>query len=137
MLNKPISQRLKYSIHFLVAASASALLESYPDRHRSNPTSTHHQFNTTTAHPYIHTMFRTAVLRASRAICPASIRTVAVPRLAAVAAPVKPAYPMGVRYYSAPASLSKEEVEGRIKDLLKGFDKVGVLFPLGQDTMED
>jgi len=31
---------------------------------------------------------------------------------------------MGIRFYSAPASLSKEEVEGRIKDLLKGFDKV-------------
>jgi hypothetical protein len=48
----------------------------------------------------------------------------AVPQLAAV--PAKTAYPMGIRYYSAPASLSKEEVEGRIKDLLNGFDKVGL-----------
>ncbi|KAI5858081.1 putative acyl carrier protein [Tricharina praecox] len=68
-------------------------------------------------------MFRTVVLRASRAIRPAAIHPMALPRLAAVA-PAKTAYPMGVRYYSAPASLSKEEVEGRIKDLLKGFDKV-------------
>jgi len=29
-----------------------------------------------------------------------------------------------VRYYSAPAGLSKDEVEGRIMDLLKHFDKV-------------
>ncbi|KAI4189051.1 MAG: hypothetical protein L6R41_001718 [Letrouitia leprolyta] len=28
------------------------------------------------------------------------------------------------RWYSAPAGLSKQEVEGRIMDLLKGFDKV-------------
>jgi len=69
-------------------------------------------------------MFRTAVLRASRAIRPAAIRPLAVPRLAAV--PAKTAYPIGIRYYSAPASLSKEEVEGRIKDLLIGFDKVGL-----------
>ncbi|KAF8539457.1 acyl carrier protein-like protein [Trichophaea hybrida] len=73
-------------------------------------------------------MFRTAVLRASRTIRPASLRPlVARPAAAAVfIAPTKPAasYPIGVRYYSAPASLSKDEVEGRIKDLLKGFDKV-------------
>ncbi|KAG0634456.1 hypothetical protein HOY80DRAFT_1098584 [Tuber brumale] len=31
---------------------------------------------------------------------------------------------VGARYYSAPASLSKEEVESRIMDLLKDFDKV-------------
>lgn len=73
-------------------------------------------------------MFRTAVLRASRAIRPASIRPVAMSmasRSALVAPATKTVFPMGVRYYSAPASLSKEEVEGRIKDLLKGFDKVG------------
>ncbi|KIY02662.1 uncharacterized protein Z520_01127 [Fonsecaea multimorphosa CBS 102226] len=29
-----------------------------------------------------------------------------------------------IRYYSAPAGLSKEEVQGRIMDLLKNFDKV-------------
>jgi NADH dehydrogenase (ubiquinone) 1 alpha/beta subcomplex 1 len=71
-------------------------------------------------------MFRPAVLRAARALRPAAIRPVvktAALRPAFVA-PVKAAYPIGIRYYSAPASLSKEEVEGRIKDLLKGFDKV-------------
>ncbi|KAI5776879.1 putative acyl carrier protein [Geopyxis carbonaria] len=71
-------------------------------------------------------MFRTAILRATRAVRPAAVRPVAA-RWAAprFIAPAKPAaYTMGVRYYSAPAGLSKEEVEGRIKDLLKGFDKV-------------
>ncbi|KAF8247713.1 hypothetical protein K440DRAFT_643566 [Wilcoxina mikolae CBS 423.85] len=72
-------------------------------------------------------MFRTAVLRASRTVRPASFRPLAArPAAAVFIAPTKPAvtYPIGVRYYSAPASLSKDEVEGRIKDLLKGFDKV-------------
>ncbi|KAI4241607.1 MAG: hypothetical protein L6R40_004439 [Gallowayella cf. fulva] len=32
--------------------------------------------------------------------------------------------PQSARWYSAPAGLSKPEVEGRIMDLLKGFDKV-------------
>ncbi|KAF1810725.1 acyl carrier protein [Eremomyces bilateralis CBS 781.70] len=31
---------------------------------------------------------------------------------------------MGVRFYSAGGALGKDEVEGRIMDLLKGFDKV-------------
>ncbi|EXJ67232.1 NADH dehydrogenase (ubiquinone) 1 alpha/beta subcomplex 1 [Cladophialophora psammophila CBS 110553] len=31
-----------------------------------------------------------------------------------------------IRYYSAPAGLSKEEVQGRIMDLLKNFDKVRI-----------
>ncbi|MCJ1356935.1 MAG: Acyl carrier protein, mitochondrial [Icmadophila ericetorum] len=30
----------------------------------------------------------------------------------------------GVRFYSAPAGLERQEVEGRIMDLLKNFDKV-------------
>ena len=34
----------------------------------------------------------------------------------------------GVRSYSAPAGLSKNEVEGRIMDLLRNFDKVCVVF---------
>ena len=29
-----------------------------------------------------------------------------------------------IRFYSAPAGLSKDEVQGRIMDLLKNFDKV-------------
>ncbi|KAL8674916.1 MAG: hypothetical protein Q9168_000720 [Polycauliona sp. 1 TL-2023] len=32
--------------------------------------------------------------------------------------------PQSARWYSAPAGLAKPEVEGRIMDLLKGFDKV-------------
>lgn len=32
-----------------------------------------------------------------------------------------------IRSYSAPAKLSKDEVEGRIIELLKGFDKVRLL----------
>ena len=35
-----------------------------------------------------------------------------------------PKLPQGTRAYSAPAGLAKPEVEGRIMDLLKGFDKV-------------
>ena len=31
----------------------------------------------------------------------------------------------GARFYSAPAGLERQEVEGRIMDLLKNFDKVG------------
>lgn len=39
--------------------------------------------------------------------------------------PVKPVMSFAaIRSYSAPASLSKEEIEGRIIDLLNGFDKV-------------
>jgi NADH dehydrogenase (ubiquinone) 1 alpha/beta subcomplex 1, acyl-carrier protein len=37
-----------------------------------------------------------------------------------------------IRCYSAPAGLSKEEVQGRIMDLLKGFDKVGFYISLQQ-----
>lgn len=33
---------------------------------------------------------------------------------------------MTARFYSAPAGLSKEEVEGRIINLLKNFDKVRI-----------
>ena len=35
----------------------------------------------------------------------------------------------GIRSYSAPAGLSKPEVEGRIIDILKNFDKVGATVP--------
>lgn len=61
-------------------------------------------------------MFRSAIVRATRAAArPAVFRPAVVP---------KAVFPSAIRYYSAPASLSKDEVEGRIKDLLKGFDKV-------------
>ena len=72
-------------------------------------------------------MFRSAVLRASRAVRPAVAFRPAVmavaPRLAVPT--TRAVFPSAVRHYSAPASLSKDEVEGRIKSLLTGFDKVG------------
>ncbi|KAF8461101.1 acyl carrier protein-like protein, partial [Kalaharituber pfeilii] len=68
-----------------------------------------------------------AVLRAARTFTVPRVAAVA-PRVAvprAVGFPTKPAFSIGsIRYYSAPASLTKEQVEGRILDLLKGFDKV-------------
>lgn len=42
--------------------------------------------------------------------------------------------PQARRWYSAPAGLSKQEVEGRIMDLLKGFDKVGSLGKLSPNS---
>lgn len=47
-----------------------------------------------------------------------------------------------IRAYSAPAGLSKEEVQGRIMDLLKNFDKVrhdrrGFTFASHTDIYED
>ncbi|RPA98817.1 acyl carrier protein [Choiromyces venosus 120613-1] len=77
-------------------------------------------------------MFRSVAVRACRAFS-----TVAV--TARVSAPivarpilrpqfVRPSIAakviVGARCYSAPASLSKQEVESRIMDILKGFDKV-------------
>jgi len=77
-------------------------------------------------------MFRSVAVRACRAFSTVAITTrisppiVAPPilgrqfaRPSAVAKAV-----LGARYYSAPVSLSKQEVESRIMDLLKDFDKV-------------
>jgi hypothetical protein len=86
-----------------------------------------HQNHHAAPAPNLQTMLRSALLRASRSIRPSAIRPVAKAAVRPVlVAPVKPVLPMGIRFYSAPASLSKEEVEGRIKDLLKGFDKVSI-----------
>lgn len=57
----------------------------------------------------------------------AKIATVATPRLKlpmALQAPIRRAIPVPIRFYSTPAVLTQEQVEGRILDLLKGFDKV-------------
>ncbi|KAL6721174.1 Vacuolar protein sorting-associated protein 74 [Lecanora helva] len=52
-------------------------------------------------------------------------RTVAAPCLAVPFSRCSIAFkPLDRRYYSAPAGLSKPEVEGRIMDLLKNFDKI-------------
>lgn len=73
-------------------------------------------------------MFRSAIVRSLRASVPRTVRA-AAPRIQITPA-VRPAQFVPVfnaqtpRFYSAPASLSKEEVEGRIVNLLKNFDKV-------------
>lgn len=77
-------------------------------------------------------MFRTAILRSSlaarSAIRPATTNTArrlaVAPRAAAVVFAPRAAAWSGVRCYSAAGGLNKEEVEGRIKTLLQGFDKV-------------
>ncbi|KAF3405371.1 Vacuolar protein sorting-associated protein 74 [Talaromyces pinophilus] len=72
-------------------------------------------------------MFRSAIVRSLRASVPRTVR--AAPRIQITSA-VRPSQFVPVfnaqtlRFYSAPASLSKEEVEGRIVNLLKNFDKV-------------
>lgn len=72
-------------------------------------------------------MFRSAVVRSLRAASmPRAVRTPASFQIRS--APVAQFTPrfayQGVRLYSAPAGLNKEEVEGRIVNLLKNFDKV-------------
>ncbi|EFX04770.1 acyl carrier protein [Grosmannia clavigera kw1407] len=80
-------------------------------------------------------MFRSTIARAAasvtRAIAAAPVQTATVARFAlagrriAVVPTARPAVAaMAVRWYSAGGGLEKEEVEGRIISLLKGFDKV-------------
>ncbi|PMD14043.1 acyl carrier protein-like protein [Hyaloscypha hepaticicola] len=75
-------------------------------------------------------MFRTALLRSTRSVASQAVRT-----SGAIARPVAPSSFIiksrfaptafqAARCYSAAAGLSKPEVEGRIVDLLKNFDKV-------------
>lgn len=79
-------------------------------------------------------MFRSAIVRSLRASVPRTVR--AAPRIQITPA-VRPSQFVPVfnaqtpRFYSAPASLSKEEVEGRIVNLLKNFDKVCIAFRFG------
>lgn len=78
-------------------------------------------------------MLRSAIFRSSlaarSAIRPATansarrIAAVAFPRSAAAFAPRAAAW-SGVRCFASAGGLNKEEVEGRIKALLQGFDKV-------------
>lgn len=78
-------------------------------------------------------MLRTAILRAARSASSQVVR-----KSSAIGRPIAITYtspssrlaPTAFqisRCYSAAASLSKPEVEGRIVDLLKNFDKVGFL----------
>ena len=81
-------------------------------------------------------MFRTAILRSAAVARTAAARPV-IARLGAAATPfASRAAPLAVaqkynawnkgfvRGYAGGGALAKEEVEGRIMDLLKGFDKV-------------
>lgn len=55
------------------------------------------------------------------------VAAVAAPRLdlpMALRAPARLAISVPTRFYSAPAGLTQEQIEGRILDLLKGFGKV-------------
>lgn len=81
------------------------------------------------------TMFRSVAIRACRAFSTITVTTRISPPIVApsilgpqFARPSTVAKAiLGARYYSAPASLSKQEVESRIIDLLKDFDKVSPL----------
>jgi hypothetical protein len=83
--------------------------------------------------PFAHspTMLRTAAIRALRAASsPQIVRQITSARpqnlntfLRSSQAAPSLAIP-SIRFYSAPAGLSKDEVQGRIMDLLKNFDKV-------------
>lgn len=76
-------------------------------------------------------MFRSALVRSLRASAPRAIRVpvsrpITTPRAVRPAQFVPGFQSMTARFYSAPAGLSKEEVEGRIINLLKNFDKVRI-----------
>jgi hypothetical protein len=77
------------------------------------------------------TMFRSAIVRSLRASAPrVAVKTPAPFQIrsspiAVRASQFTPCFiNQGVRCYSAPAGLNKSEVEGRIVNLLKNFDKV-------------
>jgi NADH dehydrogenase (ubiquinone) 1 alpha/beta subcomplex 1, acyl-carrier protein len=75
-------------------------------------------------------MFRTAILRSARVATRSAARwqaPIARPSVSAFVSAQKlaPAVSLqSLRCYSAGAGLAKDEIEGRILDLLKNFDKV-------------
>ncbi|KAJ5163349.1 Acyl carrier protein (ACP) [Penicillium coprophilum] len=74
-------------------------------------------------------MFRSAIARSLKASAPRVIKTPAPfhirsSPIAAQVPQITPCFAQGIRLYSAPAGLSKNEAEGRIVNLLKNFDKV-------------
>ncbi|KAJ6163968.1 hypothetical protein N7470_002640 [Penicillium chermesinum] len=74
-------------------------------------------------------MFRSAIVRSLRASAPRVIKTPAPFQIRSSPVAVRKQFApcfaaQGVRFYSAPAGLNKTEVEGRIINLLKNFDKV-------------
>jgi len=79
-------------------------------------------------------MFRSALLRSARTATSQVVRrSSAIARPAALSSFVTksqfaPSVFQAVRSYSAAAGLAKDEVEGRIVDLLKNFDKVSLVW---------
>lgn len=76
-------------------------------------------------------MLRTALFQSVRCASRLAVRTrlpvsrAIAPCLAVKSSPTAPLTNVQAsRWYSAPAGLSEQEVEGRIMDLLKNFDKV-------------
>ncbi|KAJ5444046.1 Acyl carrier protein [Penicillium daleae] len=73
-------------------------------------------------------MFRSAIVRSLRASAPRAAVKTPAPfqiRSSPIAAQFTPSLvSQSIRFYSAPAGLSKDEIEGRIVNLLKNFDKV-------------
>ncbi|GAB7341158.1 hypothetical protein MBLNU457_7454t1 [Dothideomycetes sp. NU457] len=82
-------------------------------------------------------MFRTALVRSARCIAPraqSSIVRRATPSTFASKIAAPSASIPSIRFYSAHAGLNKEEVQGRIVDLLKNFDKVSDASKLGPNS---
>lgn len=123
-------------LHHVWSATVYVSIEGFYSR--SSKPSEHHQIHhrptppiSPSTTPITPTMFRTALLRSARLAVRAAPRS-----QAAIARPVarsslfsiKQITPsarfQAVRCYSAAAGLSKDEVQGRIMDLLKNFDKV-------------
>ena len=81
-------------------------------------------------------MMRAAILRSARCACSLSITSQAplcralLPSPSIVTRTLPNRQPWVTRWYSAPAGLGQEEVEGRILDLLKNFDKVSAFITL-------
>ena len=77
-------------------------------------------------------LFRQALVRAARNVVRArprvahqhALRPTQLSSLSIRSKSTQILRPLGVRFYSAHAGLGKDEVEGRIMDLLKNFDKV-------------
>lgn len=82
-------------------------------------------------------MYRTAAVRALRAATRAPVlRQTPILRQTPFlqSSKVAPSFAIqSIRCYSAPAGLSKDEVQGRIMDLLKNFDKVSLSNAVGTD----
>ena len=95
---------------------------------------THYSFELPLTSSQSMKMFRIAVVKSARSAARAVVRTRAPILRSSTTSPLvrSTQFPsaasfQAVRYYSAPAGLAKHEVEGRIVDLLKNFDKVNVV----------